>query len=62
MAPQGNTPAEATGADAEAVPKPGQLLQEERPRKQRVFVVARSVEGHDVVNTLDLSPHFEFSF
>jgi len=58
----GTTAPQSTDAGRERTPKPGQRRDQERPRKQRVFVVARSVDGHEVVNTLDLSPHFEFSF
>lgn len=61
MANQAST-ATSAGVEQEPAPKPGQRPEQERPRKERVFVVARSVEGHEVVNTLDLSPHFEFSF
>ena len=62
MTRQTRTSSTSVDAGQEAVPKPGLQPEEQRPRKQRVFVVARSVEGHEVVNTLDLSPHFEFSF
>ena len=61
MTTQQAMPTKQSAGQGQAVTKPGKQHQEP-PRRQRVFLVARSVRGHEVVNTIDLSPHFEFSF